>query len=388
MKIAVVGMGYVGLANAVMLSKKHEVIIVEINSQKVHKLNKSISPLRDNLIEDYLKNKNLNLSATIDHQSAYKNAEYVLICTPTNFINSQKSFDTSGIESILLEMSRLNFLGVIIIRSTVSIGFTENMQKKFKKLRIAIFPEFLREGLALEDSLSPSRIVCGSSDIKAIEFIEVLRHCADKKDIKALTTSPSEAEAIKLFANTYLAMRVSFFNELDTFAKSESLNTENIINGVSMDERIGNHYNNPSFGYGGYCLPKDSKQLQSQTKELPLDLIRSSISSNKKRKQYLVNEISLQSKGTIGIYRLAMKQGSDNLRESPLLWIIKALKKNKKSLLIFEPIITSKIFSGVEVVQDLDEFIKRSDLVVANRVDQLLRNKKAKIFTRDIFHEN
>ena len=391
MKIAVVGMGYVGLANAVMLSRYHQVSIAEIDAQKVHNLNQGISPLKDPEITSYLNQNQLRLSATNDHLSAYQDAAYILICIPTNFIESQQCFDTLGIEAVLRQISETNFSGVVIIRSTVPIGFTEEVQKKFSDLVIAFYPEFLREGQALHDSLSPSRIVCGSSNVPAQEFISILKNCAIKKNIKTLVTSSSEAEAIKLFSNAYLAMRISFFNELDTFALSESLETEKIIDGICMDDRIGGHYNNPSFGYGGYCLPKDMKQLYSHLRKLPLPLLKATIFSNKKRKQYLLNKILDRSQGAIGIYGLAMKSDSDNYRESSILWIIQQLKKREKDLLIFEPLINSVQYQGIPVINDLDAFYEQSDLIIANRTDKDLEAKDAmqnKIFSRDIFHRN
>ena len=388
MKISVVGMGYVGLANAVMLAKKNEVSIAEIDPKKVDMLNNGESPINDSLITNYLNRQSIKLSATTSHKESYQNAKYIIICTPTNYLAGIKAFDTSGIQSIVNQINKSSFKGLIVIRSTVSIGFTEKLNQEFPKLKIAFFPEFLREGKALYDCLKPSRIICGSGDRKAKNFLKVLLSSSQKKNIDTLITSSSEAESIKLFSNAYLAMRVAFFNELDSFANSKNLNTKNIIDGVSLDERIGSHYNNPSFGYGGYCLPKDTKQLSGSFGEVPHNIIRSTISSNHQRKLYIVDEIIKNSKGSIGIYKLSMKKDSDNFRESSLLFIIKKLKNLNKKLYVFEPMIKSNKFHGIDVIDDFNDFIKRSELIVANRMYSELKARNANVFCRDIFNTN
>jgi UDPglucose 6-dehydrogenase len=388
MKISVVGMGYVGLANAVMLAKKNQVSIAEIDPKKVDMLNNGMSPINDSLITNYLNKQSIKLCATTSHQESYKNANYIIICTPTNYLAGINAFDTSGIKSIVNDINDASFKGLIIIRSTVPIGFTEKLNKEFPKLKIAFFPEFLREGKALHDCLKPSRIICGSADSKAKKFLKVLVSCSQKKNIDTLITSSSEAESIKLFSNAYLAMRVAFFNELDSFANSRNLNAKNIINGVSLDQRIGSHYNNPSFGYGGYCLPKDTKQLSGSFGKVPHNIIRSTISSNHQRKQYIVDEIIKNSKGSIGIYKLSMKKDSDNFRESAILFIIKKLKYFNKELYIYEPMIKNKKFHGIDVVNDFNDFIKRSELIIANRMHSELKAHDANVFCRDIFNSN
>ena len=388
MKIAVVGMGYVGLSNAIALAQRNTVSVLEISSEKVDLLNNRESPLVDSLADKYLKKKSIDISATTKSDEAYKNAKYILICTPTNFDEKNNSFDTSSINSVIDDISKTKFKGTIIIRSTIPIGFTKEVQRKYDSLNIAFFPEFLREGSALEDCLNPSRIVCGSKHSHAKKFLNLLVECSRNKNIPTLVTDSNEAEAIKLFSNTYLAMRVAFFNELDTFALSKSLNTKDIIDGISMDSRIGNHYNNPSFGYGGYCLPKDTKQLVSNYDSIPQELIKATVLSNKKRKNFLISHIKNHTANKIGIYRLAMKQGSDNWRESAVLEIMKRLKVNKKEVLIYEPLFSKKTFTGIKVISDLDKFKENCDLIIANRVEDELRDVSSKIFTRDVFGNN
>ena len=387
MKITVVGMGYVGLSNAVMLATKHEVSILEIDQAKVSKLNKFQPPIQDSLIETYLKEKDLNLSATSDHNAAYQDASIIIICTPTNFINSEIGFDTSSIEMVSSQIHEVGFNGLIVIKSTVPIGFTESLEKRFPDLNFAFFPEFLREGSALEDSLNPSRIICGSYKVEAQEFLAMLIDSAQKKHIETLVVSSSEAEAIKLFSNTFLAMRVSFFNELDSYAIAKNLNSENIISGISMDERIGNYYNNPSFGYGGYCLPKDTKQLAADFEDIPQELIKATVESNKKRKLFLTAQILKEGSRSIGIYRLAMKAGSDNWRESALIDVITNISKDRE-VLIYEPLLKEKFFMGIKVINEFQKFIQASELIVANRLDEKITPWKNKIYTRDIFQNN
>lgn len=387
MKITVVGMGYVGLSNAVMLATKHEVSILEIDQEKVLKLNNFQSPIQDSLIETYLKEKDLNLSATSDHNAAYEDTSIIIICTPTNFVNSKVGFDTSSIERVSSQIRELGFNGLIVIKSTVPIGFTESLEKNFPELNFAFFPEFLREGSALEDSLNPSRIICGSHKSEAKEFLNILIDSAQKKYIETLVVSSSEAEAIKLFSNTFLAMRVSFFNELDSYAIAKNLNSENIILGISMDERIGNYYNNPSFGYGGYCLPKDTKQLEADFADIPQELIKATVASNKKRKLFLTEQILKESSGSIGIYRLAMKAGSDNWRESALIDVIANINKDRE-VLIYEPLFEETFFMGIKVIKDFQRFVEASELILVNRIDEKITPWKNKIYTRDIFQNN
>ena len=388
MKIAVVGMGYVGLSNAIALAQRNTVSVLEISSEKVNLLNDRKSPIVDSLASKYLKKKSVDISATTNAEEAYKNTKYILVCTPTNYNEKDNSFDTSSIKSVIHDISKTKFKGTIIIRSTIPIGFTKEIQKKYKNLNIAFFPEFLREGSALHDSLNPSRIVCGSQDSHAKKFLNLLIDCSAKNNIPTLVTDPNEAEAIKLFANTYLAMRVAFFNELDSFALSKSLNTRDIIDGISMDSRIGNHYNNPSFGYGGYCLPKDTKQLVSSYDSIPQELIKATVISNMKRKKFLIDHLKNHSAKRIGVYKLAMKQGSDNWRESAVLEIIKKLKIAKKEILIYEPHFDEKTFMGIKVFNDLNEFKRKCDLIIANRVEDGLTDVANKVFTRDVFGNN
>jgi UDPglucose 6-dehydrogenase len=388
MKITVVGMGYVGLSNAIALAQRNTVSILEISSEKVDLLNRKKSPIVDSLASKFLKKKSIDISATTNSEEAYKGAKYILVCTPTNYNEKNNSFDTSSIKSVIRDISKTKFKGTIIIRSTIPIGFTKEIQKKYKNLNIAFFPEFLREGSALYDTLNPSRIVCGSSHSHAKLFLNTLLDCCTSKETLTLVTESDEAEAIKLFANTYLAMRVAFFNELDTFALSKSLDVKNIIDGISMDSRIGNHYNNPSFGYGGYCLPKDTKQLASNYELIPQELIKATVLSNKKRKKYLARFLIEHPAKIIGVYKLAMKQGSDNWRESAVLEIIKKLKIAKKEILIYEPHFDKKTFMGIRVFSDLNEFKQKCELIIANRVENDLKDVANKIFTRDVFGNN
>ena len=388
MKIVVVGMGYVGLANAVMLSIKNEVCILEISSEKVDHLNRRISPIQDQLIDNYLKNKKLKISASTDAKEVYKDADFVIICTPTDFISKENAFNTASIEEVVSTLSETNFKGLIIIKSTVPIGFTATISERHKNLKIAFFPEFLREGSALQDCLEPSRLICGSKEKTAIKFLELLKECCKSNEIETLITDSTEAEAIKLFSNSYLAMRVAFFNELDTFAISRSLNAEEIIKGISLDQRIGNHYNNPSFGYGGYCLPKDVRQLSANFESIPHDLLKGVISSNKKRKVHLSQLLINSPAHVIGIYKLGMKAGSDNHRESAIIDIIKELKKTKKEIIIYDNALTGKTFMGSKIFSNIDDFFASSELIIANRLEKKLSSVKHKLFTRDIFNSN
>ena len=388
MKITVVGMGYVGLANAILLSQKHEVSILEISRQKVDLFNNGIAPIQDSLVSKYLSEKKLKISATTNVFDAYDKAKYIVVCAPTNYSVRSKSFDTSILDKIIDDINESNFKGLIVIRSTIPIGFSRKIQQQYQDLQIAFFPEFLREGSALEDCLYPSRIVCGSRTKSAKNFAKILVDCCDAENIKILFTDSGEAESIKLFSNAYLAMRVSFFNELDSFALAKSLSTEEIIMGLSMDSRIGNFYNNPSFGFGGYCLPKDTKQLLSDFHSVPQQMISGTINSNIKRKHFIANELIKNKAKRIGIYRLSMKAESDNARDAAILDIIKILKKENKTVIIYEPSIKTNKFNGLEILNNFKEFISKVDLIVANRMTDELKNLKIKIFTRDIFKSN
>lgn len=387
MKISVVGAGYVGLSNAILLAKNNDVKLFDIDNEKINLLKNKKSPIKDTLIEKYLSKKTLSLS--FDNKLGTLNkTEAVLIATPTNFDTKKNSFDTSSIEWILSKLREKKYSKLVIIRSTVPIGFTDRMQKKFSDLDISFFPEFLREGQALKDSLYPSRIICGSNTKKGRDFLKVLEKSSIKPKAKSQITSPSEAEAIKLFSNTFLAMRISFFNELDSFATSKNLSSKNIIEGVSSDSRIGNYYNNPSFGYGGYCLPKDTQQLEQNFGKIPQKLISGAIQSNALRKRFILNEILNKKVNKIGIYRLSMKAGSDNWREAAVLDIIKGLKKEAKQVMIFEPMIKTKTFMGFRIENDLAKFKKESKLIISNRIDKDIEDKADILFTRDIFEDN
>ena len=387
MKISIVGAGYVGLSNAILLAKNNDVNLFDIDNEKINLLKNKKSPIKDTLIEKYLSKKTLSLS--FDNKLGTLNkTQAVLIATPTNFDTKKNSFDTSSIEGILSKLREKKYSKLVIIRSTVPIGFTDRMQKKFPDLDISFFPEFLREGQALKDSLYPSRIICGSNTKKGRNFLKVLEKSSIKPKAESQITSPSEAEAIKLFSNTFLAMRISFFNELDSFATSNNLSAKNIIEGVSSDSRIGNYYNNPSFGYGGYCLPKDTQQLKQNFEKIPQKLISGAIQSNALRKRFILNEILNKKVNKIGIYRLSMKAGSDNWREAAVLDIIKGLKKEAKQVMIFEPMIKTKTFMGFRIENDLAKFKKESKLIISNRIDKDIEDKADILFTRDIFEDN
>ena len=388
MNITILGAGYVGLSNAILLAKNNQVTLVDIDKEKISLLKKKKSPIRDSLIQRYLSKKNLSLTFDTQISNNLSKSKAVLIATPTNFDPKTKSFDTVSIEDILKRLKKNKFSKLVVIRSTVPVGFTEKMQKKYPNIDIAFFPEFLREGDALRDSLYPSRIICGSKTNKARFFLNLLKDSAIKKNIQTQITSSSEAEAIKLFSNMYLAMRIAFFNELDSFSLSKNLNSKEIIDGLSSDPRIGNYYNNPSFGYGGYCLPKDTQQLRQNFKDIPQKLIQATIQSNHLRKKFIVNEILKRKPKIIGIYRLSMKTGSDNWRESAIIDIIKSLKRKKNQLIIYEPLLSKKTFMGISIEKDLEKFKNKSKLIVANRFDGALGDNDEILFTRDIFNEN
>lgn len=362
MKIAVVGLGYVGLSIATLLSQNNEVVALDIVPQKVEMVKKRISPIKDKYIE-----KNLNLNATLDYKEAFDGAEFIIICTPTNYDDKKNYFDTSSIEDIIQKVISMKLDTTIVVKSTIPIGFTKNIKKKYNIENLIFSPEFLREGYALYDNLYPSRIIVGEKNLKAEKFAELLKEGSLKKDVVVKFMDSTEAEAVKLFANTYLAFRVVFFNELDTYAEIKNLNSKDIIEGVSLDPRIGNYYNNPSFGYGGYCLPKDTKQLEKNYKNIPENLISAIVESNITRKKFIVEIIKRKHADVVGIYRLTMKENSDNFRESAVLDIIKLLKTNNIKVIIYEPLLKESVFNDCEVINDLSLFFEKSNIVIANR---------------------
>ncbi len=388
MKIAVVGIGYVGLSLAILLSQKNEVVAYDINKDKVDKINSRISPINDNYIIKYLNKKRLKLTATDDYSEAFRNADYIIICTPTNYNETYNSFDTSSIEDTIYKIKKINKHSIIVIRSTVPIGYTESLNRKEKKLKIIFSPEFLREGYALYDNLYPTRIIVGDDSNEARIFANLLYKAALKKDIPILYMNSVEAESVKLFANTYLALRIAYFNELDTYANQKKLNVKNIINGVCLDPRIGNYYNNPSFGYGGYCLPKDSKQLLQNYGNIPEKIIKAVVESNITRKKYIVSVIKKKKPKIVGIYRLIMKQNSDNFRDSSIQDIIKYLVNNNIKTIIYEPSLKTKKFLNCEVVNIFNDFVETSEIIVANRLDNKIMKFENKVFSRDIYNRD
>lgn len=388
MKIAVAGTGYVGLANAVLFAVNNEVTAFDIDEKRIEMLKNKISPIKDKEIETYLAEKELNLRFFSDAHEAYKDSEFILIATPTNYDTEKNYFDTSTVESVIAQVKQINPKAVIVIKSTIPVGFTERMRKEYPELKIIFSPEFLREGRALYDNLYPSRIIVGDTSEEAHVFAKLLIDGAVKKDVKTLFMQPTEAEAVKLFSNTYLALRVAYFNELDTYAEVRGLDSRSIIEGVCEDPRIGKGYNNPSFGYGGYCLPKDTKQLRANYDQVPENLISAIVESNTTRKDHIASMILQRKPKTVGIYRLTMKAGSDNFRSSAIQGIMKRIKAKGIEVIVYEPTLNEIEFFHSRVVNDLEEFKKLSDVIVCNRKTDLLDDCQDKVYTRDLFCEN
>jgi UDPglucose 6-dehydrogenase len=388
MKITVVGAGYVGLSNSILLAQHNDVTLLDIDEHKIHQLNNKVSPLEDSEISMFLSERNINLNATLNKVLAYKGAKFVVIATPTNYDTETNFFETKSVEVAIKDAIFYNPEAVIVIKSTVPVGFTSQIQKKYKKNIIFFSPEFLREGTALYDNLYPSRIIIGHNSEEAKLFVKILINGAVKKNIDIVFTSSTEAEAVKLFSNTYLAMRVSYFNELDSYAEINKLSSKKIIEGVGLDPRIGSHYNNPSFGYGGYCLPKDAKQLKANYKDVPNSLISAIVEANSTRKDFIADSIIKKTPAVVGIYRLTMKSDSDNYRSSSIQGVMKRIKAKGIKVIVYEPLLNDKEFFHSEVIKDLDVFKKRSSLIVANRISDSLSDVMEKVYTRDLFKDN
>ena len=385
MKIAVAGTGYVGLSLATLLSVENEVVALDVIEEKVNMINNRISPIKDEYIEKFFKEKDLHLTATLDYQEAFKDAQYVIISTPTNYDDEMNFFDTSSVEDVIEKVISMNIDTTMVVKSTIPVGFIESMKKKYNIDNIFFSPEFLREGRALYDNLYPSRIIVGTRSEEGQVFAKLLKDSCLKDDVVIKYMDSTEAEAVKLFANTYLALRVSYFNELDTYAEVKGLNTKDIIDGVCLDPRIGDQYNNPSFGYGGYCLPKDTKQLLANYKDVPQNLIEAIVKSNDTRKDHITNEILAKNPKVVGVYRLTMKTNSDNFRASAIQGIIERLKNKDVNIVIYEPTLKTDSFNDCTVIHDLDEFNDKVDVVLVNRMDENIKNITKDIYTRDLF---